>query len=74
MPIHVLPTPTAFHTVTIHIANNDLWPSKVITKKIQHGKLDNKLSCAIFNITLAYAKLYNKIDMGSPTPFQSGKH
>lgn len=60
-------------TVTRHIASNDLLPSKVITDKIQYGRLDNKQSCAILNTTLAYSELYNKIDMGLPTPFQSGE-
>lgn len=54
------------------MAEDDLWTSNEITH-IQYGKLIRH-GCPLTNITMAYDKLIDKIDIGSPTAINSGKY
>lgn len=54
------------------MAADDLWTSSEITH-IQYGKLVRH-GCPLTNVTMAYDKLIDKIDVGSPTAINSGKY
>lgn len=54
------------------MAADDLWTSNEINH-IQYGKLIGH-GCLLTNVTMAYNKLIDKIDVGSPTAINSGKY